>query len=56
MHFYKALKPVDSDQARAYDDLCPDTYRTILAFDVVVLVILAALARAFLRWQPNASK
>jgi hypothetical protein len=56
MHFYKALKPADSDQMRAYNDLCPETYRIILAFDVVVLVTLVALAPAFLRWRPNASK
>ena len=52
-HFYAFAKPTHSAQIKTYRHWCPETARRILVVDMVVLVILLALAPIFWRWQHN---
>ena len=53
--FYWPFKPPGSRQIQEYKAWSPETYRKVLAVDLVVLLGLIMAAPAFLRWRPSLS-
>lgn len=51
--FYKWFKPQDSDQIRAYENWDPEIKRKVWAVDLVLAVVLIALAPWFWHWKPK---
>jgi hypothetical protein len=52
-HFYAPFKPADSVQIIQYNHWDPGIRARVLAFDLLVLAVLLALAPWFLAWNPK---
>lgn len=50
--FYKDLKPKESEQIKTYENWCPKWKQRVLIIDIILLVILLALAVPFWKWNP----